>query len=392
MNAADLRVLIVSEFYPHPAQPHAGLFVREQLLHLHGCQTAAVITPAIGYPPLPRYRHLRQAQPAGGVHDEAGRVLLRLRVHHVPVLGERCAPLEFLWRATAAVKRWRLQFDLIHAHWAYRSGWVASRLAQQFGRPLVLTAQGSDINLWRHERRKRAKLLAALHAADAILALNDRMRADILAEGVAPAKVVVMPQGVDCHAFQPAGAAARPLRPRQFVPAFVLLCVANHHPVKGVDVLLRALAQTSRALALVLVGAGPETRVLQNLAHALNLEARVWFAGAQPPETIPQWIHSADAVVIPSRSEGGPAILLQALACGKPVVATATGMAPALLTDERIGLLVPVEDEKALAQALERVCRQQWDAKFLRQQVLPFCWEEIGRRLVAVYRHVLRRE
>ncbi|MCK6562172.1 glycosyltransferase [candidate division KSB1 bacterium] len=392
MNGAGLRVLIVSEFYPHPAQPHEGVFVREQLAHLLGCQTAGVIAPAVWYPPLPRYRNLRRVQPAGGRHDEAGRLVLRLRVPYVPLVAERCAPAEFQRRAAAAIRQHHLQFDLIHAHWAYRSGWVASRLAREFGRPLVLTTQGSDLNVWRHAPRKRPQILAALHAADAIIALNDHMRADILAEGLAPAKVFVIPQGVDCHAFQPTPDASRTLRPPQFASAFVLLCVANHHHVKGIDVLLRALAQTSGDLMLVLVGAGPETRALRSLAHALGLRARIFFAGAQPPETIPHWINAAEAVVIPSRSEGGPAVLLQALACGKPVVATATGMAPAVLTDERSGLLTPVEDEKSLARALERAREQQWDSGHLRQQALPYRWEEIGRRIVAVYRHVLRRE
>ncbi len=392
MPAADIRVLILSEFYPHVAQPQEGIFVREQLRHLNGCEVVSVMAPAVVYPPLPRYRRLRALQSAAGRQREEERLVLRLRVPHVPWLSEAVAVAAWHRQAVAAIKRYDLRFDLIHAHWAYRSGWVATQLAREFSRPCVITAQGSDIAVWRHERRKRRRLLAALQQAQVIIALNPHMRANLLAEGVAAEKVIVIPQGVDCGRFQPVAGVRAGWLPANFQSQFVLLCVANHHHVKGVDVLLHALAQSHPSIALVLVGGGPETRRLEALSKSLALSSRVWFAGVQPPETIPQWINAADVVVIPSRSEGGPAILLEALACGKPVVATATGMAPAVLTDEQIGLLTPVADVQSLARALERAREQHWDAERLRQHALPYRWEEIGRRIVAVYHHVLRRE
>ncbi|RIK67020.1 hypothetical protein DCC62_24930 [candidate division KSB1 bacterium] len=389
LNVAKPRVLIISEFYPHAAETYAGIFVREQISHFKSCEVAAVIAPAVQYPPLPRYRRLRAVQPAAGAYQEAGYPVIRVPVHYLPVLAESFACREFYRRTATAIAQHRLEFDLIHAHWAYRSGFVASKLAQKFAKPFVLTAQGSDIHTWMFERRKRAKILAALQAADAIIALNESLRNTILAEGVAEDKLHVIPQGVDCEAFQPAHLTDRNLHAAVNESSFVFLCVANHHHVKGVDILLRALALADDETALTLVGAGPGTPALKSLAQSLGLGSRVTFAGAQSPESIPDWINAADAIVIPSRNEGGPAVLLQAMACGKPVVATAVGMVPAVITDERLGLIVPVEDTQALAAALERVRTLSWDASHIRDQVLSFSWPNISARIEDVYSVVL---
>lgn len=383
------RVLIISEFYPHAAETYAGIFVREQISHFKSCEVAAVIAPVVQYPPLPRYRRLRAVQPAAGAYQEAGYPVIRMPVHYLPVFAESFACREFYRRTARAIAQHRLAFDLIHAHWAYRSGFVASRLAQKFAKPFVLTAQGSDIHTWLFEHRKRAKILAALQTANAIIALNENLREKIFAEGVARDKLHVIPQGVDCEVYKPSSIKTSNLRPTASEPAFIYLCLANHYRVKGVDILLHALTLTDQKINLLLVGAGPETVALQSLAHELGLGARVTFAGAQPPESIPNWINAADAVVIPSRNEGGPAVLLQAMACGKPVVATAVGMVPAVITDVRLGLIVPVEDSQALAAALERVRTLSWDASHIRDQVLSFSWPNISARIEDVYSVVL---
>lgn len=386
---AKPRVLIISEFYPHAAEAYAGIFVREQIAYFKHCEVIAVIAPAVRYPPLSHYQQLRAVQPAAGIHQEAGYLVVRVPVHYLPVIAEGFACTEFYRRALSAIEQHQFEFDLIHAHWAYRSGFVAGKLAQEFAKPFVLTAQGSDIHSWLFEHRKRAKILAALQTADAIIALNKNLRDKILAEGVAEDKLHVIPQGVDCELYKPSSINTNNLRPATAESPFVFLCIANHHRVKGVDILLHALAQTDKKINLLLIGAGPETEALQSLAQKLGLGARVTFAGAQPPESIPNWINAADAVVIPSRNEGGPAVLLQAMACGKPVVATSVGMVPAVITDERLGLIVPAEDAQALAAALERVRMMRWNASHIRERVLPFSWQNLSARIEDVYRAVL---
>lgn len=386
---AKPRVLIISEFYPHAAEPYSGIFVREQIGHFKNCDVVAVIAPAVRHPPLRRYQQLRALQPATGVHQEANHPVIRVPVHYLPIIAESYACMEFYRRTATAIAQHRLAFDLIHAHWAYRSGFVAGKLAQKFVKPFVLTAQGSDIHTWLFERRKRKKILAALQTANAIIALNESLRDKILAEGVTKDKLHVIPQGVDCEVYKPSSIKMNNLRPAASEQAFLCLCIANHYRVKGVDTLLHALAHITQKINLLLIGAGPETGALKSLAQKLGLNSRVAFAGAQPPESIPDWINAADAVAIPSRNEGGPAVLLQAMACGKPVVATAVGMVPVIIFNEHLGLIVPVEDTQALAAALEQVSRIKWSASYIREQILPFSWPNISARIEDVYRIVL---
>ena len=153
--------------------------------------------------------------------------------------------------------------------------------------------------------------------------------------------------------------------------------------------LLHALALVPTSQAVALIGEGPETMQLQELAISLNIASRVYFAGARAPEEIPDWLNAADAVVIPSRSEGGPAVFLEALACGKPVVATRTGMMPEVLADSTCGLMVPPEDPRALSVAMTELPRRKWNHNAIQQRALQYAWPEIGAQISNTYREVV---
>ncbi len=340
------------------------------------------------YLALPRYQRLRKLQAQPGWQYENAPPVYRAPIHHLPLLVETYACREFLARARRAIQTEQVAFDLVHAHWAYRSGYVAARLAQIFRKPFVLTVQGSDLSAWLRERRKRARVRKALQMADAIIALNNSQREALCNEDISSDKIYLIPQGVDTKRFTPGVSPVQPELTRRFAGAFIYLCVANHYPVKGIDVLLQALQQMDKNIAVVLVGSGPQTAELEKLAHALCVEERIHFAGAQSPETIPHWLNACDALVIPSRQEGGPAVLLEALACGKPVVATRVGMAPEVLGACHGGLLVPVDSSEALAHGMQKLREQAWNPQRLREYALQYDWREIAQRVEEVYRKV----
>lgn len=382
-------LLVVSEFFPHAKHPHEGVHVQEQLLYTPGGQNATVFAPTIWYPPVPRYRPWRANRAAAGWQQQEGRRVFRVAIPHLPLIAEWLAPGTFLRKVRAEIIDWRIPFDLIHAHWAYRSGYVAWRLAQEFCKPLVITVYGSDVNRWLFERRKRRKLLAALAGATAVVALSENLRQKLIGENLAAAMIFTVPSGIDLALFAPPSAVFVPEMPRHFADTFVFACVANLYPVKGIALLLRALATTPSHIGLLLIGDGPERPHLEQLVHSLQLGHRVWLAGRQAHASIPAWLHAVDALVLASHNEGLPSVVLEALACGKPVVATAVGGIPEIINSDRLGILVPPADIGALAEALVATAAQSWDVAAIRRRAEDFSWVKFQQRITEIYQRVL---
>ena len=135
-----------------------------------------------------------------------------------------------------------------------------------------------------------------------------------------------------------------------------ILFVGLLAPVKGLDILIEALRLVGDGEAdCLLVGTGPMEEQLRRAAAAAGIAERVRFVGAQPSGEIPAWLNAADLLVLPSLSEGRPNVVVEAQACGLPVLATRVGGTPELIEHGETGLLVESGDPEALAAGLSRL-------------------------------------
>lgn len=209
-----------------------------------------------------------------------------------------------------------------------------------------------DADLW---RRREADLFAA---AGRILAVSSAIRDHVVGAGAAPAKVAVVPNGVDLAAF--AGSHGEDVRSRlglagRFVVGFTGSLKAWH----GVDVLLRAFAGLAGSAFLVIVGDGPERDWLEELAGSLGIRERTAFVGAVPHSEVPSWLRAMDVGVAPYVRQASfyfsPLKIAEYLAAGLPVVASHQGDIRELVGGA--GVLVPPDDALVLRDALERLQR-----------------------------------
>ena len=188
---------------------------------------------------------------------------------------------------------------------------------------------------------------AAYTCAHRIVA-NCRAAADrLIAEEVPPRKVSVIHNGVEVHTQLASGRRALPRR---------VIVVANLRREKGHDVLLRAAADVVHAFPdarFELVGGGPEMSALRTISAELGLERVVSFLGHR--EDVKARLGAADIFVLPSRSEAFPNAVLEAMAAGLPVIASAVGGVPEVIRHAATGLTVPPGDPAALASAIRRL-------------------------------------
>jgi glycosyltransferase involved in cell wall biosynthesis len=134
-----------------------------------------------------------------------------------------------------------------------------------------------------------------------------------------------------------------------------IVSIARLMPIKGMSYLIKAMAHVKDG-SLVIIGDGPERRKMELLSKHLELSDRVFFTGwIGDRSTILDYLKEATVFVLPSLSEGRPRVLIEAMACGLPVVATDVGGVPEVVIHGVNGLLVPPRDEKALAEAIEHI-------------------------------------
>ena len=237
----------------------------------------------------------------------------------------------------------RFRPQLIHAHFATQPTEVARALAAEFDVPFTFTAHGYDVY-----RKPPADFAERAAAASAVITVS-RANADFMHRtfGVVRDAVRVIPCGIDVSRFTPGKHRCHPP---------IVLCVARMSPVKNLELLLRGCSLLKRngvGFRCVLVGDGRCRSDLEVLRSSLGLESKVVFAGALDQDGVVENYQRASVGVLTSHSEGMPVCLMEAAACGVPVVATNVGGVSELVQHGTTGVVVPAGDPLALAAALE---------------------------------------
>jgi glycosyltransferase involved in cell wall biosynthesis len=279
-------------------------------------------------------------------------------VRRTPLAGESpLAALVYLAAALGHLARHRSEIDLVHAHGALSPATIALG-GRLLGLPCLVTVLGTGPHgdLARVARKPLGELRLRLLFRHAwFAALSGDAERELLVRGVAPERILALPNGVDVRTYRPADAAERErLRERFGLPpvGFVGTFVGRLHPVKDVDTLLGAAAAVPE-LTLAVAGDGPERPRLEAEAARLGVAARVRFLGTS--SEVAGLLRASDAFLLSSRGEGMSNALLEGMACGLPCLASRSVGGAAELLDGGRGMLLPDGDAAAWAEAIGRL-------------------------------------
>jgi teichuronic acid biosynthesis glycosyltransferase TuaC len=360
-----LRVLAITKIFPNAAEPLAAPFNRQQFAALREhCELSIMAT----IPWFPGAGLLSKWSSAG----KLAKVPRRETIHGMDVMHPRTLFVPKLAMATwgplyaasiaPAVAPYRNKIDLVLGTWAYPDGFAAVLAARMLGVPCVVKLHGSDINLIAKEPGPRKMTSWALPQAARIVAVSRALADEVVELGVDRNRVSIVMNGVDGDLFKPGDRAAA--RKQLGLPDGPLaIYVGNLKPEKGVLDLGKAWSGVLRHVpnaTLIIVGDGPLKAELEAVTKPLG--ERVRLIARRPLEEVPSYLAAADILVLPSHSEGTPNVVLEALASGRRVVATAVGGVPDLITSGKLGTLVPPHDPDALADALMLALREPYDA------------------------------
>lgn len=386
---ARLRILSFTTLFPNPGEPGRGTFVRSRLAALARRADLTVVAPVnAGRRPGALREPIRRDDPAG-----------------FPVFHPRFAVLPgFLKSWDAALLHWetwpqiaraaaKAAPDLVDAHYAYPDGAAAARIADALRKPYVLTVRGSDLEVLARDPARRPAIERTLRRAGAVIAVSASLARRARELGAEPSRVHEIGNGVDLAAFAPSdrGAARRRLGLSPEEPAIV--AVGRLDPIKGLDLAIEAMAllrrERSTPARLHLVGEGPARHSLEALVRERGLESSVSFHGEVSPSSLASWYAAADVVTLLSHSEGCPNVVIEAIACGRPVVATNVGGVPELVRDGVTGLLIEGREPARVVERWIEALEAEWDPPAVASQVGGRDWDEVARRQMEVYRSVV---
>ena len=393
MRDRPLSIVTATTLFPNRARPSHGIFVKTRLKKLlaTGEVEAQVVAPLGWVPPLVPYpgaAHLRSVPPRetiDGITVDHPRYLI------IPKIGMSLTP-HFLYRAmkraiTAILASGR-RIDLIDAHYFYPDGVAASWVARDLGLPLVITARGTDLNLIPQFAAPRRMIKAAAEAADGIITVAAALKEPLVELGIPPERVTVLRNGVDLDFFHPM---PREDARNQFgMTRRTLGSVGHLIERKGHHHVIAALPRLPEA-DLIIAGDGEEMPNLKALAARLGVGDRVRFLGAVSQEILRNLYSGVDALVLASSREGWANVLLEAMACGTPVIASAVWGTPEVVASTSAGVLMPSLDADGVVAAVAQLFADPPARSATRAYAEQFGWEPTTQGQLDLFRAILDR-
>ena len=382
------RIALVTPILPVPHDPTRGRYIHETARALSKLAEVRVFFAQADYPRLPGLKPRSFLE--GVVGPDYALPGIDLEALTYPAL-PGLSRISNGWVCGRVLKSRirRFDADLVLGYWLYPEGAGALAAARALGLPCVLGARGSDIHV--RSGLNRWLTRRTVQGCDRLLTVSRAMReAAVRDYGADPSRTHAVINGFDTAVFHPREAAplrvALGLQPE----ARLILYVGRFVEAKGMRELFTAFEALHREdprRQLVLVGDGVMRAELEALIAARGLGDAVHLHGAFEPEGVARWIGACDVLTLPSWSEGYPNVVVEAIACGRPVVATTVG-GTGEIVDPDSGVLVPTRNAAALEAGLRQALSRDWDSAGMAAR-LRRSWDDVAADTLAICRETL---
>ena len=387
-----MKVLTYTTLFPNAEFPRHGIFVEQRLRQLlaSGKVENRVVAPLPWFPfrasvfgEYAKYARVNRNESRHGLSISHPRYPL------IPKIGMNIAPRLLAWGSyptVQAIYQRGFDFDVIDAHYFYPDGVAAAMIAEKLGKPLVITARGTDINLIPQYRIPRQQILWAARQASAMITVCQALKDELVSLGADGDKITVLRNGVDLKLFTPA--ARDEVRQRLQLTRPTLISVGHLIKRKGHDKVIKAMVDLPD-MQLLIIGDGEEDSVLRHLCADLQLGDRVRFLGHVDQQYLSDYYSAADALVLASSREGWPNVLLESMACGTPVVATPVWGSPEVVRKPEAGRVSSENSVAALVAAIKDLFSHYPDRKLTRRYAEMHSWENTTKGQLDIFNRLI---
>jgi glycosyltransferase involved in cell wall biosynthesis len=401
MKLKSSNLLIITDRYPHNKDPVSSSFVYSQIDALKKYfDTIHVISLNPFIPKLfsrfsfmnPRWR--KDAFAKDYSYDNVEVRFARYFMLPFDFVKERKG--EFAYRvAKKIIEREKIDFDLIHAHFIWPSGYVGAKLKEKCGKPLIITGRGHDVYdlPFRNEGWKE-KIYCALNNADYVITVSNSILECIKKLNVkTPTKVILNGFRTDLF-FQRDLEECRKITDLP-LDKKIILSVGNLEEVKGHKYFIEAIKEVinqGKDVFCVIVGNGKLKNKLEKQIKKFGLTDYAVLVGEKKHDEIPFWMNASDIFVLPSLAEGNPNVMFECLGCGKPFVGTTVGGIPEIIINEKLGILVEPKDVDGLTKAILKALEKEWDKDYISNYAKQFTRDKVPEKIMEVYDEVLKED
>ena len=372
-----MKVLFISNLYPNSQEPTRAAYNRQKIAYLKKYCEITVVAPIQWFPLKSLFSRSVRNIPFKETIDALE--VYHPKVFYIPKIFRFAYGIFYYLSIRSFLTDLckKNDFDIIYSSWLYPDSYAAMRFAQTAHKPLQVEALGSDVNIHFKSALRKKMISKVLTKACNIVVISNDLKEKISKEGIPGEKIFVIYIGVNHGLFYPMEKAAA--RRKLGLPdkGKFILFVGNLIKIKGLEYLLGALKLIEDpALKLYIIGTGRLEDPVKRMVRRMGLQDRVMMLGSCAHERIPLWMNAAELVCVPSIIEGQPNVILEAFACGIPVVASRIGGIPELVTDNKQGILIRPADISSLKTALEAALSTQWDRDYISRSVSLFSWED----------------
>ena len=369
-NKNSPSLVIITNLYPLPWEPNRATFNRQQFAQLDGDFNKSVLVP-VAFPDWFSHRkELKQTEN-----------LRFVPYFYLPKFGRRFYSVMMFISIIMHSGLWlmRKKPKKILASWAFPEAVAASWISKLFNADFYFKVHGSDINLHGKIPARAKQIVNASKRALGILSVSQALADEMQLMGIEKDKIHVIYNGVDHDKFS-VQKASSPNKPKNYI-----LYVGNLKKEKGVVELLKGFAAITKmhpSITLVYAGPGKIGEELLQQANKLSINNKVSLLGSVDHHQLPELISQARILALPSYNEGVPNVVLEAMACGTPVLATNVGGIPEVVNEGVCGKIITAKSEEAVAQGLTFILSQTWDREAIQQHSRQFSWQNNQRQLL----------
>lgn len=388
-----IKILTFTSLYPNSENPHFGIFVENRLLQVlkRFPVYADVIAPVPWFPFKNRiFGKYSKFAKIAAKESRSEVAIFHPRYIHVPKYGMLISPFLMAFCLLCTLKfnkKLQNKYDLIDAHYFYPDGVAAVIVGSLLKIPVIITARGSDINEISKFMLPRYLMVLAGKKARKIIAVSEALKNKMQSIGIPDLKISIVRNGVDLKLFNP-NYITNKIQKQNKLNKKIILSVGNLVKLKGHDIIIGALPYLTE-FELIIIGHGPEEIELKKISAKYNVKERVKFLGSVPQDKLVYYYCLADMLILASSREGFPNVLLEAIACDTPIIATNVGGVPEIIKDKKIGIILHDRSSDSVVKAVRQVISYKREPGKIRDIAEMFSWEKTSEELYRIFKEII---